>query len=352
MDWGKPFSASYRFMRVSRSTGNETQLLSQFESGGSITRNNDTTTKESGKASIVGDLDIGADLVRVYLDATEIEGDGSESVALGTFLPSVSSRDVNAQLATSDVKLYGRLKEVEDADFESPISVASGESPVSKAVEILEGCGLEVDAEESDYKLSSTWTFGTESDENGKLDAVNDLLDVAGFYAATTDPYGKVMLRKYQEPEAVTVAHTFQEGEDARFLSDMTDEKDASDVANVVKCVYSTEDSTVIGIARDEDPDSPYSTVSLGREVYARYDYDDEVTQDEANAKAASLLKESQSVIHRVTLEHILVPSLTVRDAVQIEYPSGGISGKFIIRTQDIDLGAGCLVTAEVKINE
>lgn len=351
-DWEEPFTAHYRFMRVSRQTGLETEELSMFEQGGSITRNSDTSTKESGKANITGDFDIGSDLVRIYLDATGMYTGWQESAVLGTFLPSVSSRDVDGPMSSSSVDLDGRLKELDDDDFDGPITIEAGSKPVEEAKKIAEGCGLTVIADDSDYTLSTTWTFGAESDEKGKLDAVNALLDIAGFASADTDEMGNVLMRRYVDPTERPVAHRFVEGPNARFLAQMDDELDTSDVKNVMKAIYSTQDVTVIGIAEDDDPNSRWSTVTLGRRIVGTERYNDEATQEQANAKAKELLANSQSVIHRVTFEHTYIPNVRITDAVSIDFSTGGVSGDFVTRTQKITLGAGCMFKDEVKRSE
>ena len=126
----------------------------------------------------------------------------------------------------------------------------------------------------------------------------------------------------------------------------MTDELDASDVANVVVAVFSDQDSTVIGTAVDSDPRSPYSTASIGRRLVARYEYNYAATQRQADAKAAELLKTNQSVIRRVTFVHAYTP-LSVGDVVSMGYATGGVRESFAIRAQSISLGAGCLVKCE-----
>ena len=131
-----------------------------------------------------------------------------------------------------------------------------------------------------------------------------------------------------------------------RFLRPMTDERDASDVANVVVVVYSDQESTVVGTAVDSDPRSPYSTVSMGRRIVARYEYSDVATQQEADAKAAELLRTNQSVIRRVTFTHVYAP-LTIGDVVSMDYATGGVRETLSIRTQSVDLGAGCTVKCE-----
>ena len=63
-----------------------------------------------------------------------------------------------------------------------------------------------------------------------KLDAVNDLLDLAGYSSARTDEYGRVILEKYVEPGKRQPKWTFQEGANATFLTTMTDERDLREV--------------------------------------------------------------------------------------------------------------------------
>lgn len=347
VDWGEPFHSEYRYMRVSRATGSETARLPGFLDGGSIERNADTQVKEKGAVNHDGPLEIGADLVRVYLDATGLFTGWTASEPLGTFLASTASRDVRGAVSTCKVDLSGRLDELAKDQFECPISVPAGSDPVEKAVEIARGAGLDVLADPSSYRLSTAWTFGLD-DAGGesKLDAVNDLLEIAGFSSAATDPMGRVVMRRYVSPNGRDSVHDFKEGADARFLRSMTDELDASDVANVVVAVFSDQDSTVIGTAVDSDPRSPYSTASIGRRLVARYEYNYAATQRQADAKAAELLKTNQSVIRRVTFVHAYTP-LSVGDVVSMGYATGGVRESFAIRAQSISLGAGCLVKCE-----
>ena len=80
---------SYRFMRVSRATGEEVERIPALK-GGTITRNDDVRIKENAEASLVGSYDFGPDLVRVWMDC-EWAGGNSASVVLGTFLPVLPS---------------------------------------------------------------------------------------------------------------------------------------------------------------------------------------------------------------------------------------------------------------------
>lgn len=354
-DWTKPFEASYRFMRVSRKDGFENEQLSGIKSG-TLQINQDTATFESATLGTVAFMDFGADLIRGYLDATWDDGE-EESVCIGTWLPSIPSRDVDGILNDCTIYCDGRLQELQDDSFYSPIVVDAGENIVGMAQTIAEEAGLTVVATPSDKVLGTAWTFGLDSegddrDGGSKLDAINALLNLAGYSSAHTDEYGRVVMAPYVVPAERTPVWTFQEGVNATFLAKATEERDSRDVCNVVLAIYETDEQTVIGEAVDDDPMSPYSTATLGRSKVAKYAYNSTVTQAEADAKAAELLKTQQSTIRRVTLSHIHCPA-RVGDVVEVKWPSANISGTYVVRTQSVSIGsAGCLTKSELRAFE
>lgn len=275
--WLASFRTSYRYARVSRSTGLETGAIECF-TGGSISRNQDTDTYESASLDYVGRLDMGNDFVRIYLDAEDPISGASRTVCLGTFECSTPSRTVSGEVATGIATLYGRLHDLAKDDFDEPYTVPAGANAVSAAKAIAEGCGLEVVAEPSDYTLSTAWVFGiaaTADTPDNKLGAVNRLLSAAGFRSASTDAYGRVLFRRYLEPAARPIDHTFSEGEDCRVLPDLTDEQDDFDAVNVVHVDFATQGESVKGTASDDSPQSEWSTVSTGRRIVKRYQYSD-----------------------------------------------------------------------------
>lgn len=294
-DWSKPFKVAYRVMRVNRNTGLETGRLDWVISGGSIERNQDTNICESGSLTVEGATDLGTDRLRIWADCTWHDG-STASVPLGTFLPNIPKRSVNGKESSSQLDLYGLLQEVDDDMFESPITIGKGKKAVTAAADILKGCGLQVAAyNPGNYTLKDNWTFGLRSDKDKdkgstKLDAVNDLLDLAGYSSARTDEYGRVILEKYVEPGKRQPKWTFQEGANATFLTTMTDERDLREVVNVVKVTYYNTDKEYVSTAIDDDPASEFSTVSRGRRVAHAYEYSsipDEVTTDEQGRKLA-----------------------------------------------------------------
>lgn len=361
-DWSRPFDVAYRVMRVDRVTGVEVAELPWVISGGSIDRDLGLDIRESGSLTVLGDPRIGADWVRVWADVTWHDG-SRESVALGTFLPNVPKRDIDWRASTSPIDLYGLLQNAASDVFENPVTIGEGENPVDQAADILKGCGLKIAAYDSgDYTLSEPWTFGLrgadgESSDGSKLDAVNELLDLANYSAARTNPMGEIVLEPYEIPQDRAPSWDFTEGERARFLAQMTEERDLMNVANVVKVTYWTSEKEYTAVAIDDDPNSEFSTVTRGRRVAATYEYsnipedikdDDKAIQDLAYKTADSLLNSVQSVVHRITFSHVYAP-VNLHDVVSMTFPTGGVEGNFAIWSQHIDLAAGIPIQCEAR---
>lgn len=365
-DWYERFASTrYRFMRVSRKTGEETEAIRCLK-GGKITRNDDTTIKESAEASLVDSYSFGPDFVRVYMTVATVGGKSLEAV-LGTFLPVVPSRSITGAKSEYSLKMYGRLQELVDDKFSRPYQLASGTNAVSAAKKICEDAGLTVIADPSDYCITNPRAYGigaaqANSDTNDtKIGAVNDLLSLANFRAAYTDPMGRVVLEKYRQPADIAPSWDFVEGPTARFETSMTEEYDYTSVANHVVVRYegnSTSDDTaevIVSEAWDTDPMSELSTVTRGRTITTAYTYSElpagstaAERQANADARATSLLATAQSTIRRVKLTSVYAP-IGINETVNLQYRTGGLSGKYQVRTQTLTLTGGCPTEMELR---
>lgn len=353
------FDVSFRVMRVDRATGLETGVMDGIIAGGTIERNQDTAIGEQASLDLHGTPPTGPDLIRVVADLSWPDGQ-AESVTLGTFLPDGPKREVDGPGASTPLTCYGRLRELQDSQFDGPYTVPAGDNPIDHVDAIVRDAGLTLlQHEDCTYRMGSAWTFGaddTESDGGeSKLDAINDLLDLAGWSSAATDPYGRVILAPYVAPADKSPVWEFTEGEQARFLKAMTDEKDWFSTANHVRAVYRDTEREIIGIAVDDSPDSEFSTVNRGRTISSTTTFDDipedmsdEELQDMADRKAQELLDSAQAVIRRITMTHIYAP-VTVGDVIHIDYPTGDVTGDYAIRTQKITLTAGLPIETEAR---
>lgn len=351
------FTPDYRVMLVDRATGYETQRLPEVVDGGTIDRNQDTEVTESASLDYAGNLDLSNRLLRIWADLTYENGD-TESIPLGTFLADGPKRDITGSgVDTVSLNLYGRLRELSGAQFPTPVSLPAGTDPLDFIDRTIRDAGLTVAAHPaSDYRLGSTWTFGTgDTSDGSKLTAINSLLELIGWNSMRTDPMGRVILSPYTPPKSRSPSWTFTEGATARFLKTMTDERDWFDTKNQIIVIYSNQDREIRGIAVDDDPNSMFSTVTRGRIESETTTYSD-VPEGKTDAqlrimadrKAAELLATAQAVIRRVTFTHVYAP-VTLGDVVTVDYPSGGVRDDFAIRTQRITLGAGLPVECEAR---
>lgn len=355
--WRGRFKASYRFMRVNRSTGLEIGRVGNI-TGGTITRNQDTSVYETASVDYVGSLDIGTDLLRVYLDAGSTDGSSSRTVALGTFLVSTPSISIDGAKRSGTADLYGRLRELSDDDFDTAYQVDAGENAVAKAAAIARAAGLTVIAEPSTYTLTAPWTFGVSGGTDSvsdKLSAINKLLDAAGFNAARTDTLGRVIMSRYTKQGERPIVWDFSEGVGCHVLPQATDELDRLAISNVVHVDYTTQESSVRGTAVDDDPDSEWSTVNVGRRIVKSYSYSslpDGTTTAEAqalaNTKALELLKTERSILRRLTFTTMYAP-VDVGDAHSFVSQTLGISRRYAVRKIDISLKAGCPMKIESR---
>ena len=351
------FVVDYRVMLVDRLTGSETRRLPEVVDGGSIERSQDTQIMETGSLDYAGTLDLRDAVLRIWADVTYEDG-ASESIALGTFVTDGPQREVTGgTVDTTPLNLYGRLRALSGSQFPYPVTLEAGANPLDAVDGWIRDAGLELAAhDETDYRLGSTWTFGVDDTaESSVLTAINDLLDLIGWQAARTDPMGRVVLARYVRPADRAPSWTFREGPDARFVRSMTDERDWFDTVNQVITVYSDDDRDFRGVAVDDDPDSPFSTVNRGFVNSATYSYSDipegmsdADAQVMADDKAAELLATAQAVVRKVTFTHVYAP-VTIGDVVTIDYPSGGVQDNLAIRAQKISLTAGLPIEAEAR---
>ena len=134
--------------------------------------------------------------------------------------------------------------------------------------------GLLVEAGLTDYEIESStavlatdradWDIGSEF-----IEIINDLLAEINYNPLFVGFDGVIRATKYHAPTVSGVTRTYTEGKDSVIRADYNSELDRFGVANVfiVICDSPEFEQTLRAEAVNSDPNSPYSTVSLGRRV-------------------------------------------------------------------------------------
>lgn len=171
-----------------------------------------------------------------------------------------------------------------------------------------------------------------------RLEAINDLATGTGHYAVAADRDGTLYTTAYRALADVEPWATFT-ADDPVGLVEVTPDS-ADRVANVVvvKKEHPTE-APIVAIRRNDDPTSPTSTVTLGREILygGAPVIDGELeTQADVEALADELLRLAGSYYRTVTLRVLPTEPPGTREVVELrDFRAGSsdLSGRYWVRS-------------------
>lgn len=119
-------------------------------------------------------------------------------------------------------------------------------------------------------------------------------------------------------------------------------------IPNVVEVVYSKNNSNFYVRVINDDPNSPTSTVSRGREIIYRDsnpEFSGEPTNYQIKEYANKLLQKLSTVEYKITFSHGYYP-IRLGDCVLLNYKAAGINNvKAKVIKQSITCETGCKVT-------
>lgn len=330
MIWQKGYSATYYMTIVDPATWRDLSRVNI--TGGSIDRVS-SGLLNSGTVTCK-DWDRGETYVRVYLDTRQ--NDSSEHVPLITGLTSVPEKNIDGIIETYNVQIYSVLKPLEDVllprGWYAPAG-ADGAKVISDLMKVtpapVEVTGEAprlteaIIAEENETYLSMTEKILLAINWRIRLkgDGTIELTDKASSVSINFDPVNA----DYLEP-GISI------------------ERDWFSCPNVFRATS----GNLSGIARDDDPDSPLSTVSRGREIWRSESASDFNTGETIAEYAARRLKEEQQYATTARYARRYAPDIYPSDIVYLRYPEQALQGAYVINSQSVALGYGARTTEEV----
>lgn len=117
------------------------------------------------------------------------------------------------------------------------------------------------------------------------------------------------------------------------------------EIPNVFRAVG----SGISSIARDEDPNSRFSIVNRGREIWAQETGCTLSNGEKISEYANRKLREAQKVSKTIDYTRRFMPNIKIYDQVLLNYPEQGITGTYTIKSQSINLGYGGQVSEQVE---
>lgn len=310
--------------------------------GGDLAWNANADLHGSGTLRLVErgqDINYSSDRVRVWWSVN------GEEWPLGVYLLAAPAREYTDTGTSREIQLIDKLTIVRDDVLVETLQLAAGTNIVDAVVQQIQATGeTRIAATESEAELTNplTWDPGT-----SRLRVINDLLGVAGYWALWTDRFGQYRVEPYIPPANRPVAWEFHEGEASLHTADWVHELSLWEATNtVVMTSQADEDGNFwTAYAIDDNPDSPTSTVNMGRVLNPIVEENVEAASEaDLQAQANRKLIDNSNVVGKLHVTHAAVP-IWFNDAVH--FRSQGFDAKATVTQMQMQLEPGALVVAE-----
>lgn len=345
VDWHASMSQSYEFYTVDPNTWKDVSRLDNVK-GCTITRDSEADTL--GSAIIDITESVGECYIRVYL--ITIQNGVKEKHPLGTFLVQTPSSSFNGKIRTVSMDAYTPLLELKESYPPIGYSLLKGDDIMSTAYRLVRENArapvVETKCSDEDYaKIMND--FVADPSETW-LSFIKDLIANSKF-VFDLDERGRILFAPKQEISSLQPVWTFSDDDGSILQPELSMEHDLYDVPNVVEVIYDAGNKNFIIRVVNDDPNSPTSIQSRGREIVHRVT-DPELAGNDPTKKqledyADQLLRDLSTIEYSISYTHGYCP-VRIGDCVRINYTGAGLTGvKAKIVSQTIRCVPGCPVT-------
>lgn len=332
MNWNLGFSAQYYAAFVDPITWRD---IERFEITGGTVKRSDSGLHCSADVNCVKYTQESERWIRIWLDPRQ-KG-SSAHVALFTGLATAPERAINGNMEENQLACYSVLNSAQDVllplGYYAPAGVNGGQlvkqllsvatpAPVS-IIDDLPALSQYIVAEDGENHLSMSEKILAAT--NGRLRVRGDgEIEICGMASAISgrfDPLNNDSI----EPKLKAV-------------------NDWYSCPNVFRAIM--DDTSAV--ARDDNPNSPLSTVNRGREVWME-EKDCDLAENENLAEYAERrLREEQRHYLAISYDRRFNPDILPSDLISLNYPAQKIVGSFYVLSQSISLSYGARTSEEV----
>lgn len=331
MDWSKGFSSRYYISVVDRTTLRD---LSRIEITGGTIKRESGDLRESADIECINYSETTEQIVRVWLDTKQNGNYGHTPLFTG--IATSPGRNINGRLVTNTVECYSILKIAQDMLLQRGWYAPKGINGGELIRDLLSVLPVDIYVEENSPGLKTA--IIAEDGEN-RLSMTDKILDLME-WRMTLDGYGNIYIRPYDKNSIAT----FSSLENDVLEPSLTVTYDWYECPNVYRAVL--DDS--YAVARDDNPNSPLSTINRNREVWFE-DSSVYLQENETLAEYAErMLKLAQRVSTTVSYDRRFNPDVYVSDVVKLNYPAQNINGDYLVTSQTITLGFNARTSEEV----
>ncbi|MHC8516767.1 hypothetical protein [Sporosarcina sp. ITBMC105] len=267
---------------------------------------------------------------------------------LGVFLLSSPIRKDDGVAVMREVEAYDGLIVLRDDKFTDRHAITEGTSYYDAIIAILTSAGItQYNIEQTDATLTRDIEFAPGVE---KLRAVNELLTQLNYVPMHVDVHGYYTTYQYRSPAERSEEYTYADDAQSITLIGAEEELDLMDVHNVFTAIRSNPDEPpLMSTYINDNPESPTSTVSRGRNIVDIRELDDIASQEALDAYVRRIAFEASQVYGRIRFKTQLMPMHGYADVLRFKYSPLGIDGKYVELSWSMDLQTGGTMTHELR---
>ena len=338
-DWTKSMQQSFEYYVVDPGTWKDIRRIDLVKSC-SISWDSDADTLGSATIDVVDSL--GECYIRTYL--VTIQNGVVERHPLGTFMSQTPSSDFDGKVRTVSMDAYTPLIELKEKHPPIGFFISKGDNIMTKVYEITRE-NLRAPVIPANSTDTLNYDFVSDTEETW-VSFLKDLMANAK-YSFSLDEMGRVLFSPVQDMASLQPVYTFVDSNSSLLYSEISMEHDLYGLPNVVEVVYSNGSGNYYAKVVNDDPSSPISTVSRGREIVYR-DTNPSIAgvpnKDQIEEYAERLLKDLSSIEYTISYTHGYCGN-RLGDCVRLNYKRAGIDNiKAKVISQTIKCEPGCPV--------
>lgn len=352
VDWTKSMQQTFSFYKVDPSTWKDESPITTVTSC-DITR--DLSDETLGSASISADDISGEFYMRTYLDVTQ--NGRFYHIPIGTHLIQSIITSFDGKQDRLSIVAYTPLIELKEKKTLVGFFFDYGDNIVESTIQQAKSrCRAPfIQSYISDITVKDQNGFVAEVDEEWLAFLTSFLKNAESRFGLTE--LGEVMIEKDVSADKTQPIWEYNDDDDSILYPEISSDKDLYGIPNVVELLISKPDRDGMLIrAVNDNPNSPISTISRGREIVYRasdpniYGYD---TKEKLQEYAEDLLDKLSSIDYQISYKHGFCP-VKIGDCVLINYRRSGLTNiRAKVISQTIHCESGCSVdeTASYTVN-
>ena len=264
---------------------------------------------------------------------------------LGIFLLSSPERVEEGQKVFRDIEAYDGTIILDQDKFTERYIVKAKTRYDQAVIQILSGAGIKkYNIDQSDKVLSNDLEYepGTP-----KIEAINDLLNAINYTPLWVDEWGYFTATRYIPPSDRGIDYEYLDDELSVIENGISEEYDLFNVPNKWLVTYENvdggEDQKVFlqSVYENKNPDSPTSSVNLGRVIVDYRQVEDIADQAALNEYVKRIAFEASQVYGKIKFNTAIMPFHSYMDMIRIRNNTLGLDAVYTETSWKIPLAVG-----------